>query len=351
MPSPKSVSQIKSLLLSPALTSHFEVELGIPEDLRTLLGIQQEKLNLMCSEASLPGSQLTTLELTNDRTGVTEKHAYRRMFDDRLDLTFYVDAKDYVPIKFFETWISFIMNEDSGKTRNKNYSYRVKYPDDYISDQGLIVRKFERDYEGLLEYEFIRSFPLAVNSMPVSYDASNLLKCTVSMSYIRYIVNGIQAPVTAMPASLRDRFTNPNPDFAIAFDSNMPAIFGTETFPTYDKNFGADAFSPQGQANFNTAINSGILFGQPPVSEQVTAPSPTTHSRAPLQPRPQRRQQQQPEPARRPLTAAERAPDSTAKLNQRDRNVYGNTVPAGSFGITRTRPASSPTVGLPGFND
>ena len=64
MPTPKSVSQIKTLLLSPALTSHFEVEIGIPGDLEYMkvLGIRQERLNLMCSEASLPGSQLTTLE-------------------------------------------------------------------------------------------------------------------------------------------------------------------------------------------------------------------------------------------------------------------------------------------------
>ena len=201
MPTPLSVSKIKSQLLSPALTSHFEVVIGIPKDLQSVLGINQERLNLMCSEASLPGSQLTTLELTNDRTGVTEKHAYRRLFDDRLDLTFYVDAKNYIPIKFFETWIQYIMNENPQETIRKNYAYRVKYPDDYISDQGLIVRKFEKDYKSVLEYEFVRSFPLAISSMSVSYDTSSLLKCQVSMSYIRYILKGIKSPVSATPAS------------------------------------------------------------------------------------------------------------------------------------------------------
>lgn len=265
MPSPKSVSQIKSLLLSPALTSHFEVEIGIPEPLRVLLGINQDRLNLMCSEASLPGSQLTTLELTNDRTGVTEKHAYRRMFDDRLDLTFYVDAKDYIPIKFFETWISYIMNEDSRDTRAKNYSYRVKYPDEYISDQGLIVRKFEKDYEGLLEYEFIRSFPLAINSMPVSYDSSNLLKCTVSMSYIRYVVNDIQAPGTRQ-SDLASRFTNVNPDVRLAFDSNVGNILGTNIY----KDLQFNPATIQGQARFNTSQAFNVGIQALPVSEQIS---------------------------------------------------------------------------------
>ena len=48
--------------------------------------------------------------------------------------------------------------------------------------------KFERDYQQQLTYEFIRSFPLSISSMPVSFEASSLLKVTVSMSYIRYIV-------------------------------------------------------------------------------------------------------------------------------------------------------------------
>ena len=35
------------------------------------------------------------------------------------------------------------------------------------------------------------SFPLAMNSMPVSYDSSSLLKCTVSLSYVRYVLKNL----------------------------------------------------------------------------------------------------------------------------------------------------------------
>jgi len=271
MPSPKSVSQIKSLLLSPALTSHFEVVIGIPRDLQSILGINQDRLNLMCSEASLPGSQLTTLELDNDRTGVKEKHVYRRMFDDRLDLTFYVDAKDYIPIRFFETWMEYITNEGgSDDKKSKNYSYRVKYPDDYISDQGLIVRKFERDYESVLEYEFVRSFPIAISSMSVSYDSSSLLKCQVSMSYIRYIVNGIEAP--KKPAALSGRRRGAaNPEILPSGFSLRGNILGAETFKTYAGNLNTDFFTPQGQANANLAFNPGLNLGlNIPLSEQIS---------------------------------------------------------------------------------
>ncbi len=101
MPSVRSVSNIKANLLRPATTSHFEVEIPIINALSKWRGIgKQDKIELMCSEASLPGSNLATFEINNDRTGVTEKHVHRRIFDDRIDLTFYVDAGLYQPIKF-----------------------------------------------------------------------------------------------------------------------------------------------------------------------------------------------------------------------------------------------------------
>ena len=192
MPTIRSIDVIKSTLLTPALTSHFDVKIPVPngslgEKLTKLLGTNQDRLNIMCSDASLPGSSLATLELTNDYHGVTEKHAYRRIFEDRIDLTFYVDANGYLPIKFFETWMSEIMNEDSDDARDKSYFYRSKYPDEYMADQGLKIIKFERDHNRSIEYEFFRSFPLAINSMPVTYDSSSLLKCTVSMLSLIHI--------------------------------------------------------------------------------------------------------------------------------------------------------------------
>ena len=189
MPIKRSVSDIKSNLLSPATTSHFEVSLDIPSGLSRYRGQKRQgKIQLMCSEASLPGSSLATHQIDNDFHGVTERHAYRRIYDDRIDLTFYVDAKNYLPIKFFEDWISYITNEDKSAARSNSYSYRVRYPDTY-SVAGLEVTKFEKDYNQALTYQFIKSYPLQITSMPVSYDGSDLLKCSVAMTYIRYVVD------------------------------------------------------------------------------------------------------------------------------------------------------------------
>ena len=167
MPRYKSVAEIKSNLLRPALTSHFEVAISPPNALRGFIGNNQGKLNLMCSEAVLPGSALATIDITNDFQGVTERHAYRRQFDQSIDLTFYVDVENYIPIKFFEKSIGIIMNEPSfgadNVLSNPYYSYRVRYPDgrgngrfdrEAYTASGLTVTKFEKDAQTAIEYEF-----------------------------------------------------------------------------------------------------------------------------------------------------------------------------------------------------
>jgi hypothetical protein len=123
-PTPKNIADIKSNLLRPALTSHFAVTIPKPgggfdsflKDNGVILN--QEKLNLMCSEAVLPGSNLATFEINDNFHGVTERHAYRRVYDDRIDLTFYVDADNYLPIRYFETWMKYIVDE-SMRTQDK----------------------------------------------------------------------------------------------------------------------------------------------------------------------------------------------------------------------------------------
>ena len=206
MPRVAKVSDIKANLLRPATTSHFEVEIPIPPALSSKWsGVgKQVKIQLMCSETVLPGSNLATFEIDNDRTGVTEKHVHRRIFDDRIDLTFYVDGGLYSPIRFFEDWMSYITNNGStdNELNESSYNYRMRYPKDYMQEQGFVVRKFEREktFGNLLEYEFVNVFPLAINSMPVSYDTSSLLKCTVSMSYIRYYVRNLDK-IYAYPPS------------------------------------------------------------------------------------------------------------------------------------------------------
>ena len=275
-----NVSKIKANLLHPALTSHFIVDIPKPKYGTSEGGFarylsdngvkyNEEKLRLLCSEATLPGSSIATHENNSDFTGVTEKFAYRRLYDDRIDFTFYVNADNYLPIVYFESWIKFIVAEsisedtDSGKLEIKSseYFYRVKYPKDYIAQSGLKVTKFERtskseksaNHEGAtLTYNFVNSYPISITSMPVSYDASSLLKCTVAFSYIRYYIGSNDYPSTG---------ENPSNSSSGGGNNNGTPNFSNQL---QQVNFNANAFNSNinlgGGGNIPAITTNGINF-------------------------------------------------------------------------------------------
>jgi hypothetical protein len=205
-PRVRNVAFLKTQIMQPALTSHYEVYIRPPEPARSF--IEQSKfpsditdlLTISCSEASLPGSQLTTHELNNDFTGVTQRHAYRRLYDDRSDFTFYINSGKsgglgYDQIRYFEAWMRYISGEQVSDAESIENFYRVRYPKQYKSP-SIAITKFERNLEtkepsGKLTYKFINAFPMSIGSMPVSYESSQLLKVTISFTYDRYVAENI----------------------------------------------------------------------------------------------------------------------------------------------------------------
>jgi hypothetical protein len=240
----RGISNIKSKLLRPALTSHFVCHFTLPKggssffddrDVDISLTKISDRLSLACSDASLPGSSLATIDIDNDYHGVSEKHAYRRLYDDRADFTFYVSSEDYYVIRFFEAWIGYTVNEqygDRNKINSSNYNYRVNYPSTYYSS-ALSITKFERDLNEpgstQLQYNFVNAYPISITSMPVSYDTSSLLKCTVSYSYQRYWIEEF------LTGLVKNSETNPN-------SPGNPEFNTTNGF-LLNRNLGVDLFS------------------------------------------------------------------------------------------------------------
>ena len=193
-----AVSELKNRILNIAQTSVYHVKFGLPASASSFLGNSARgitdgvisDIELLCSEASLPGSGLATHDVTNDYHGVAEKMAYRRLYDESIDLTFYVD-RDYNVIEFFDGWINYIVGEGTTFSREQYKDpyvhYRMNYPVNYRST--LYIVKFEKDQNisNSMTYTFVNAFPTNIISMPVSYEQSQLLKCTVSFSYTRYV--------------------------------------------------------------------------------------------------------------------------------------------------------------------
>ena len=200
-----SVSKIKANLLNIAQSSLYKLTLSIPPavgDSLNLTPADYENINLMCCEANLPGSSLTTHQVDNDYHGVTEKMAYRRLYDETLALAFYVD-RDYKVIELLEGWMDYITGINNKQDYKGEYiSYRMAYPKSYKNN--IYLTKFEkdqftRDYSATrgasirstrttLDYTFVSAFPLSLTAIPVSYEGSQALKVNVSFNFIRYVM-------------------------------------------------------------------------------------------------------------------------------------------------------------------
>ena len=202
-----TISDIKSRLLNVAQTSLYRLTIPVPSAVssfvsqRGVTSIDVDNISLLCSDANLPGSTLATHDVTNDYHGVSEKMAYRRMYDETADMSFYVD-RDYKVVEFFESWIDYISGVGSTFTRteyeNPYVHHRMAYANDY--KVNFYLTKFESDHHfngstRTLDYTFVYGFPISITSMPVSYEQSQILKCNVSFSFIRYVMKRSGASV------------------------------------------------------------------------------------------------------------------------------------------------------------
>ena len=202
-PNAFKTGDLKSRVMNLAQTSIYQVKIQPPPDVRRFINSSGRKVNysddgenieLLCHETALPGTSFSTHEVTNDYAGSREKMAYRRQYDETIDMTFYVD-KEYNVIEFFEGWVDYmsgmnIDNPNSGDTREMYRSsaatYRMNYPSTYRTP--IQVTKFEKNLtDAQMTYEFVDAFPLNIISIPVSYEQSDVLKLSVSFAYTRYV--------------------------------------------------------------------------------------------------------------------------------------------------------------------
>ena len=206
-----------------AQTSQYRAHIVFPPAVRAELAASQIDTNLLneigvlCKATSLPGSSLSTHEVANDFYGVTQKHAYRRQFDNSIDLTFFID-KDYQTLYTFEGWMEYIMPLMGKNVKGGGSYFQAQYPDSYRTE--LYLHKFNKDHDGVdgfaenarpvkysygrpgeIVYTFLGAFPQNISSAVVSYDPSSNLEFTVTFAYERYITDktGIMMPKISAP--------------------------------------------------------------------------------------------------------------------------------------------------------
>ena len=125
--------------------------------------------------------------------------AYRKDYDNNIQFTFNVNQK-YDAIEMFDTWLDYIGGQtgDSQRYLSPYANFRMNYPNSYKST--VYITKFEKGVDnknvnrGLfsesnykLDYTFVGAFPKNSSPIQVSYESSNTLQYTVTMSFIRYV--------------------------------------------------------------------------------------------------------------------------------------------------------------------
>ena len=206
-----TTDSLRQKLLHNATTSQYFLSINLPRAVSTYIGQKKnvlvdanlkERINISCTDATLPGSSFATHDVTSDFMGVTEKMAYRRMYDDTMSVSMIVDS-EYKTLHFFEGWMDYIAGKEiTDRGSNDNYKnfrngFRMNYPDSdpgelgkgYRSQNLIELYKFERDVttKQSIKYTLIQGFPISMNPMDISYGATDLLKLTVNFSFVRYV--------------------------------------------------------------------------------------------------------------------------------------------------------------------
>lgn len=166
-------------------------------------------ISLMCDEVSLPGTQTATGQINGMYVGSgTYNYAHTRLFND-LTLSWICDS-NMTPMKFLQTWMESIFVENVDGTayqtitqldpgdvlqRDRNRSVRLNYFDDYSMQLSILkAEKNGRSEVGRPSIRYVLEgvFPYSIDSTPLSFGSSQLVKVSANFYYERwytYFVN------------------------------------------------------------------------------------------------------------------------------------------------------------------
>lgn len=162
-------------------------------------------ISMFCDEAVLPGMQASTGQINGIYTGSgVFNYPHTRLVND-LTLSWICDA-NMTPLKFLQVWMDtiFVDYDEGGKeypienqknsgdlsmVRRRNRSTRLNFPDEYSLQ--LSILKAERGNTSetgrpSIRYIFDNTYPYSIDSTPISFGVSQLVKVSANFYYDRY---------------------------------------------------------------------------------------------------------------------------------------------------------------------
>lgn len=265
---PRKVSDFKPIIGNLAQNSHYQVEFGIlPTQLMSYLSLRgvdsrfiAETAGLLCFNAFLPASSMSTFTTDGNHMGIQEKFANVRLYDP-ITLDFYVD-RNYKMLNFLEYWIEFISSGSYNNQRipgenspinpnSSSYFIRMQYPKYYKAESVKII-KFDRDYRKEIEYNFRGLFLESISAPQIGYTNSDILKVSATFQYDRYIAgktNTFNQFIAKDSNGKRPNDSVSNPDSQQSIQDLLQTARETYVFSPTPLTQNSSAQSPTTQAN------------------------------------------------------------------------------------------------------
>ena len=201
-----------------ALSTGYAVKFTLAADLQKYidnLDLDIDLYEVFCDEANLPPSQAATAQITGRYLGEgAVSYPHTKMYTD-VSLSWMCDA-NMEPYKFVQAWWQYIFGEydasgmlhdevqyqpqyNNAKTllstgnpeKNTNRETRLRYPESYLST--VVIAKAEKGGGSPTDrmataHVLQDAYPYSVDSVPLSFGSSQLVKVTANFYYSKHYV-------------------------------------------------------------------------------------------------------------------------------------------------------------------
>ena len=159
-------------------------------------GVKGEEMNLLLKETEIPGKQI----MTADRAiGIHTEKVANGFAVSELNMNFYM-TNDYGPRKYFDDWMSKMVNEDNGAIAYKKgkdgtggYTdtitiHQLSKPQVRVGfDIGILEVNFDLLGNSIYSVELQDAFPTTVNAIQLSNDGQ-FVELQVTFAYTKWKV-------------------------------------------------------------------------------------------------------------------------------------------------------------------
>jgi hypothetical protein len=164
-------------IFSSAISGNFSVKnlINDPRD-----------ISLLCSGASLPGRQISTLDYQAEKQ--TIKIPYT-VIDEEVTLKFLI-TNDYYIKTMMDSWVGSIIDLET---------YKVKYKEDAVTD--IIIQQIDEQNTPIYGVKLINAFPTTISAIDLGNENENSIQeLSVTMSYDKYVPEG---PLSSTASAIR----------------------------------------------------------------------------------------------------------------------------------------------------